>query len=567
MSELFSENKAQEMSTSMVNKDSDDSRLENEPFELEDNNNTLNKRGSKDIERLDLLDETNSLKTSEKINGQSGVQDGSFELVESEHQEKQQLQNDFKRNLFERMETTSIVEEQASTDINAEYSEKTVHMSDNDTELLPKENELGTIEGSFPNNEEAVVFEADELNAGDATIYDNNDGVVPNNLENESNLSVGKQSSKKENDLSNSGKTRCILVYEGQEFPLHVKLNICLGEWMQDLKKEYIRDETHDHEVVLTFKDSAIDDFRLVLTQDNKYSQRFTLGKIITTHNRYRKSHDLNTTDLLIVMTLQERFISQYRKYNGVAGEDPESFDDGDINDYDNILPQSTTGIANLSGTGNSFFKPSKDAFTVLKIMMFPQYPGGDNGEIQYIDSETWKNGAQGFYGVPQIYHQIQPNELYVSPQGPYGSGLGLYDNNIQFEQNDLYGDAFNVNELLTNFDNQAENFGGSSIYYNQTLENYGIPKESIYDETLNTKENIYDETLGTSNSQNNSEALNIDDKAPFVTDDLSAMNTEPKIDNPVAPTEDEYSVNEMEVSKGKRERSCTSDSEGITER
>ncbi|CAG8718982.1 11596_t:CDS:2, partial [Dentiscutata heterogama] len=442
----------------------------NEPLEetlIEDNNITLNKRGSKDNEHLDQLDEVSSLKISEKINGQSETQDGSFKLVESDHQEKQPLHNDFKRNILERMETTSIVEEQANTDINTEPSEKTVHVSDNnDTELLPKENELGTIDGSFPDSGDAVVFEDDELNTGDATIYDNNeDGVVPNDLESESNLSVGKQSSKKENDLSNSEKSRCILVYEGQEFPLHVKLNKCLGEWMQELKKEYIRDEIHDHEVVLTFKDSAVDDFRLVLTQDNKYSQRFTLGKIITTHNRYRKSHDLNTTDLLIVMTLQERFISQYRKYNGVAGEDPESFDDGDINDYDNILPQPTTAMAQLSGTGNSFFKPSKDAFAVLKIMMFPNYPGGDNGEIQYIDSEAWKNGTQGFYGVPQIY-QMQTNELYVGPQGTYGSGLGLYDN-IQFEQNDLYGDTFN--ELLTNFDNQAENFDGSSIYYNQT--------------------------------------------------------------------------------------------------
>ncbi|CAG8766118.1 4131_t:CDS:2, partial [Racocetra fulgida] len=66
------------------------------------------------------------------------------------------------------------------------------------------------------------------------------------------------------------------------------------------------------------------------------------------------------------------------------------------------------------------------------------------------------------------------------------------------------------------------------------------------------------------SSSQNNSEVLNIGDKAPFVTEnefDLSAMNNESKKDLPIAPTNDEYPVNEMEVSKGKRER--TSDSEG----
>ncbi|CAG8621057.1 35172_t:CDS:2, partial [Racocetra persica] len=464
---------------------------------------------------------------------------------ESEHQEKQPLQNDFKGDISEQIEATSINEEQANTDIGTEPSEKAMHVSDNnDTELLPEENKLGTIDGSYPDNEDAVVFDDNGLNAGDATIYDNNgDGVVPNDLENASNLSV-KQSSKKENDHSNSGKSRCILVYEGKEFPLHVKSNICLGDWMQDLKKEYIQDETHDHEVVLTFKDSAVDDFRLVLTQDNKYSQKLTIGKIITTHNKYRRSHDLNTTDLLIIMTLQDRFISQYRKYNDVEGEEPDNLDVDDNYklDYDNILPKSTTEMAQLSGTE------------------FPQYAGGDNGEIPYIDSETWKNGAQGFYAVPQIYHQIQANELYVNSQGPYGSGLGLYDN-IPFEQTDLYGDTFN--ELLNNFETPAENFDGSSIYYNQTLDNYGIPKESIYDETLDTKETIYDDTLEISSSQNNSEVLNIGDKAPFVTEnefDLSAMNNESKKDHPIALTNDEYPVNEIEVSKGKRER--TSDSE-----
>ncbi|CAG8671758.1 2166_t:CDS:2, partial [Cetraspora pellucida] len=548
MSKLLFDNSAQEMSISTVNKNSDDSRLENGPLQdalIEDN--ILDKRGSKDNEHLDLLDEVDSLKTSEKINGQSGTQHGSLELVESEQQVKQPLQNDFKSDISELVEATSIIEEQANTGIGTEPSEKVVHMSDNnDTGLLPEENELGTIDGSYPNNEDAVVFDDNGLNAGDATIYDNNeDGVVPNDLEDETNLSV-KQSSKKEIDNSNNEKSRCILVYEGKEFPLHVKSNKCLGDWMQDLKKEYTRDETHDHEVVLTFKDSAVDDFRLVLTQDNKYSQKLTIEKIITTHNKYRRSHDLNTTDLLIIMTLQDRFISQYRKYNDVEGEEPDTLD-VDVNDnykfdYDNILPKSITEMAQLSGTE------------------FPQYAGGDNGEIQYIDSETWKNGAQGFYTVPQIYHQIQANELYVNSQGPYGSGLGLYDN-MQFEQNDLYGDTFN--ELLNNFDNPAESFDGSSIYYNQTLDNYGIPKESIYDETLNTKETIYDDTLEASSSQNNSEALNIGDKVPFVTEnefDLSTMNSESKKDNPVAPTIDEYPVNEIEVSKGKRER--TSDSE-----
>ncbi|CAG8702361.1 10013_t:CDS:2, partial [Racocetra fulgida] len=448
MSKLLSDNNAQEMSISMVNKNSDDSRLESGPLEdtmIEDN--ILDKCGSKDNEHLDLLDEADSLKTSEKVNGQSGTQHGSLELVESEHQEKQPLQNDFKGDISEQIEATSINEEQANTDIGTEPSEKAMHVSDNnDTELLPEENELGTIDGSYPDNEDAVVFDDNGLNAGDATIYDNNgDGVVPNDLESASNLSV-KQSSKKENDHSNSGKSHCILVYEGKEFPLHVKSNICLGDWMQDLKKEYIQDETHDHEVVLTFKDSAVDDFRLVLTQNSFIFMR----------------------ELSILYSTSD-----------VEGEEPDNLDVDDNYklDYDNILPKSTTEIAQLSGT--------------------------DNGGIQYIDSETWKNGAQGFYAVPQIYHQIQANELYVNSQGPYGSGLGLYDN-IPFEQNDLYGDTFN--ELLNNFDNPAENFDGSSIYYNQTLDNYGIPKESIYDETLDTKETIYDDTLEISSSQNNSE-------------------------------------------------------------
>ncbi|CAG8836326.1 35898_t:CDS:1, partial [Racocetra persica] len=83
MSKLLSDNNAQEMSISMVNKNSDDSRLESGPLEdtmIEDN--ILDKCGSKDNEHLDLLDEADSLKTSEKINGQSGTQHGSSELVE-----------------------------------------------------------------------------------------------------------------------------------------------------------------------------------------------------------------------------------------------------------------------------------------------------------------------------------------------------------------------------------------------------------------------------------------------------------------------------------------------------
>ncbi|CAG8752824.1 8818_t:CDS:1, partial [Racocetra fulgida] len=48
-----------------------------------------------------------------------------------ERQKKQPLQNNFNDNVFEQIEVTSIVEEQANTNIGTEPSEKAVRVSDN----------------------------------------------------------------------------------------------------------------------------------------------------------------------------------------------------------------------------------------------------------------------------------------------------------------------------------------------------------------------------------------------------------------------------------------------------
>ncbi|CAG8509858.1 8977_t:CDS:2, partial [Scutellospora calospora] len=294
MSELLSVNKPQEMSTSIVNEDIDESWFKNADNLMFDDDINLDYKlsSAEDVEFFKLLEEVDS-------------------------------------------------NESFSRDLEGEISE------------------------TFPNNEDIIVLEDDELI--DSDNIDN--GVILKDEENESDLYFGKRSPQKESDLPNSGQSRCILEYEGQKNHIYVKSNKYVGEFMQDLKDDLIPDKIHDCEVVLTFLDENIDDFRL----DNKYSQEFTLGKIITVHDKYRKSHDLNTAYLHVVMTLQDRFISQYKKYDDVIGgraqnpivvgdSSPESFDDGD-----NILSKSPvediiTKIDQASGTGNSFFNPSKDA-------------------------------------------------------------------------------------------------------------------------------------------------------------------------------------------------------------
>ncbi|CAG8726952.1 12990_t:CDS:2, partial [Racocetra persica] len=109
----------------------------------------------------------------------SGIQHGSLELVESEHQTKPPLQNDF----------------------NNDPSEKAVHVSDNNnTELLPEGNKLGMIDESYPNNGDAVVFEDNGLNA-EANLI----------VEEQANTNIGTEPSEKAVHVSNNNDTEPLL--------------------------------------------------------------------------------------------------------------------------------------------------------------------------------------------------------------------------------------------------------------------------------------------------------------------------------------------------------------------
>ncbi|CAG8787633.1 4128_t:CDS:2, partial [Dentiscutata erythropus] len=592
----------QEMSAAVVNEDIDDSWFKNTDNLLIDDDIPLdyNKLSSaEDVEFFKLL-EADSLKYTGKISAQQEEKENQQPL----QQGNETFLRDFRGDVSERVEETKLTQEQA--DMETKLSEEPVYKFDeNDTELLSEEIGLNTADESF--NENVIVLEDDDLDNID-------DGVIPDDLENESDLYFGKQSPPKENDDSNSGQSRCILEYEGQKNHIYIKSDKCLGELMQDLKDDLISDRTQDREVVLTFLDSTIDDFRLVLSQDNKYSQEFTLGKIVNVHNKYRKSRDLNTADLHVVMTLQDRFISQYRKYDDVAGEraqnpiivgdsSPEPFDDGD-----NVLPTSpgedvTTKIGQVSGTGNSFFKPSKDASLPLSKDVndeqfngirevnddLPPYSGDED------DGSVWENDEHEFYDEDsQTYNQTQgtyseTDELYVGAQEPYVD-LGEDDevNHLdeQLESNDLPSDKHNdlrediFNEdSLNDINDLAENFDESSSYYDQTLDNNNIIKGGIDVETSEINEqNILEVSKEPEED--------IDDNIPSITElgdgkeyDFSSVYGS-KENDLLAPIDDEWAAdytasefdptindneisdNETIVSQGKRERPDADDNE-----
>ncbi|CAG8453073.1 334_t:CDS:2 [Dentiscutata heterogama] len=556
------------MSAAVVNEDIDESWFKNADNLLIDDDIPLdyNKLSSaEDVEFFKLL-EADSLKYTGKISAQQEEKENQQPL----QQGNETFLRDFRGDVSERVEEIKMTQEQADTE--TKLSEEPVYkFGENDTELLSEEIGLHTADESF--NENVIVLEDDDLDNID-------DGVIPDDLENESDLYFGKQSPPKENDDSNSG---------------------------QSLTK------TQDREVVLTFLDSTIDDFRLVLSQDNKYSQEFTLGKIVNVHNKYRKSRDLNTADLHVVMTLQDRFISQYRKYDDVAGEraqnpiivgdsSPEPFDDGD-----NVLPTSpgedvTRKIGQVSGTGNSFFKPSKDASLPLSKDVndeqfngirevnddLPPYSGDED------DGSVWENDEHEFYDEDsQTYHQTQgsyseTDELYVGAQEPY---VDLGDDEVkpldeQLESNDLPSDKHNdlrediFNEdPLNDINDLAENFDESSSYYDQTLDNSNIIKGGIDVETSEINEqNILE--------MSKEPEEDIDDNIPSITElgdgkeyDFSSVY-DSKENDLLAPIDDEWAAdytasefdptindneisdNETIVSQGKRERPDADDNE-----
>ncbi|CAJ0913376.1 16628_t:CDS:2 [Entrophospora sp. SA101] len=109
---------------------------------------------------------------------------------------------------------------------------------------------------------------------------------------------------------------RCILAYEGNENPIFIKSDKIVGEFMEDLKVDLICDENliKDHEVVLTFIDS-VKDFELILTEDNKYADKLTLGNIIEAHKGFQKLYNIVSSDLVIMVSLQVRFISRFQQF------------------------------------------------------------------------------------------------------------------------------------------------------------------------------------------------------------------------------------------------------------
>ncbi|RIB02338.1 hypothetical protein C2G38_891327 [Gigaspora rosea] len=258
MSELLSVNKPQEMSASVVNEDIDENWFKNADNLLIDDDVPLDYKlsSAEDVEFLKLLEEADSLKYPGKISAQQEEKEKQQPL----QQGNETFLRDFRGDVSERVEETKITQEQA--DVETKLSEEPVYKFDeNDTELLSEEIGLHTADESF--NENVIVLEDDDLIDNDNI----DDGVIPDDLENESDLYFGKQSPQKENDHSNSGQSRCILEYEGQKNHIYVKSDKCLGELMQDLKNDLINDKAHDYEVVLTFSDSTINDFRLVLSQ------------------------------------------------------------------------------------------------------------------------------------------------------------------------------------------------------------------------------------------------------------------------------------------------------------
>ncbi|CAG8815275.1 36545_t:CDS:2, partial [Gigaspora margarita] len=545
MSELLSVNKPQEMSASVVNEDIDENWFKNADNLLIDDDVPLDYKlsSAEDVEFLKLLEEADSLKYPGKISAQQEEKEKQQPL----QQGNETFLRDFRGDVSERVEETKITQEQA--DVETKLSEEPVYKFDeNDTELLSEEIGLHTADESF--NENVIVLEDDDLIDNDNI----DDGVIPDDLENESDLYFGKQSPQKENDHPNSGQSRCILEYEGQKNHIYVKSDKCLGELMQDLKNDLINDKAHDCEVVLTFSDSTIDDFRLVLAQN----------PII------------------------------------VGDSSPEPFDEGD-----NVSPTSpgedvTTKMGQVSETGNSFLKPSKDASLPLSKDVndeqfsgirevnddLPPYSGDED------DVSVWENDEHEFYDEDsQTYNQTQgtyseTDELYVGTQESY-VGLGEDDEvkqlDEQLESNDLPSDKNNElsedifnEDSLNDINDLAENFDESSSYYDQTLDNSNITKGDIDVETSEINEQNISKESKEPEEDNDDNIPSISEFGDGKEYDFSSVYDSKENDlldsewvadynaSEFDPTinDNEISDSETIVSQGKRERPDADDNE-----
>ncbi|RIB02339.1 hypothetical protein C2G38_891328 [Gigaspora rosea] len=257
--------------------------------------------------------------------------------------------------------------------------------------------------------------------------------------------------------------------------------------------------------------------------------------------------------------------------------------------------------MGQVSETGNSFLKPSKDASLPLSKDVndeqfsgirevnddLPPYSGDED------DVSVWENDEHEFYDEDsQTYNQTQgtyseTDELYVGTQESY-VGLGEDDEvkqlDEQLESNDLPSDKNNElsddifnEDSLNDINDLAENFDeSSSSYYDQTLDNNNITKGDIDVETSEINEQNISKESKEPEEDN-------DDNIPSITEfgdgkeyDFSSVYDSKENDlldgewvadynaSEFDPTinDNEISDSETIVSQGKRERPDSDDNE-----